>query len=115
MAKVARTELIRLLAGWTNLAVFDDTEASIEDTICDGLIVLVGLVGEDFDDGALDEVLGIRDSKLNSDDSITHVEYLLLLCVDYSVLFHAKPKQRYQWNHLVMDPCDPLQSKNKHA
>jgi hypothetical protein len=30
---------------------------------------------------------------LNSDDCITHVDYLLLLCVDYSVLFHANPKQ----------------------
>jgi len=97
VAKVTRAELVGLLAGRTDLAVFDDAETSIEDAICDGLIVLVGLVGENFNDGALDEVLRIRDSELNSDDSITHVEYLLLLCVDYSVLFHAKPKQRGQW------------------
>ena len=93
MPKVAGAELVGLLAGGADLAVFDDAETSIEDAICDRLIVLIGLVGKDFDDGALDEVLRIRDSELNSDDSITHVEYLLLLCVDYSVLFHANPKQ----------------------
>lgn len=72
VAEMTRAELVRLLACRTYLAVFNDAEPRIEDAICDGLIVLVCLVCDDLDDGALEQILGVCNAELDTDDSITH-------------------------------------------
>lgn len=72
MSEMTWAELIRLLASWADLAVFNDAETCIEDAICDGLIVLVCLVCDDLDNGALEQILGVCNAELDTDDRITH-------------------------------------------
>jgi hypothetical protein len=69
---VTGTILIRLLAGRAHLAVLNDAKPGVKHAICDGLIVLISLVGGDFDDGALEEILGVGNAELDTYDRITH-------------------------------------------
>lgn len=79
MSKVSRAVLVRLFAGGAHLAILNDAETGIEYTIGNGLVALIGLVSSDLDDGALANIFGIRNPKLDSNDSVTHViaSYLL--------------------------------------
>ena len=79
VSKVSRAELVRLFAGGAHLAILNDAETGIEYTIGNGLVALIGLVSSDLDDGALANIFGIRNPKLDSNDSVTHViaSYLL--------------------------------------
>ena len=72
VAEMTRAELVRLLACGADLAVFNDAETRIEDAICNGLIVLVCLVCDDLDNGALEQILGVCNAELDTDDRITH-------------------------------------------
>ena len=83
---MSRAVLVRLLAGWTDLSILNDTKSGVKHSICNRLIILIGLIGGDFNNRTLQKILRIGDAELDADNSITHVYYLLLLCVDYSVL-----------------------------
>jgi hypothetical protein len=85
VSKVTGTELVRLLARGADLAIFDNSEACVKDTVGDGLVALIGLVCGDFDNRPLADVLGVGNAKLNADDCIPHVWCPLPLCVDSSV------------------------------
>ena len=89
---MTRAELVRLLARRTHLPVLDDAEAAVEDAIGNRLIALIGLVGRDFDDGPLANVLRVRNAELNTDNRVTHVDSLLSLRV-YSSVFRADEEQ----------------------
>ena len=80
VSEVTRAELVRLLAGGADLPILNDTEACIKHAIRNRLVALVGLVGGDFHDGALANILGIRNPKLNSNDSVAHDAYSYALC-----------------------------------
>ena len=90
MAKVTGTELVGLLARRADLAVFDDTKPCIKHAICDGLVTLIGLVSRDLNNRSLEDIVGICNAKLDANNCIAHVYYLLLLCVDYSVLLRTR-------------------------
>ena len=72
VSKVSRAELVRVLTGRTDLAVLDDSETDIKDSIRNRLSRLIGLVGCNLHDTPLQNVVGVCDAKLNSDDRIAH-------------------------------------------
>jgi len=86
VSKVTWAVLIGLFAGGTYFAVFDYTKASIKYTVGNGLAALMSLFSIYFYDGALQYVIWVCDAKLNTYNCISHIYYLLSLCLDYSVL-----------------------------
>ena len=72
VSKVSRAELVRVLTGRTDLAVLDDSETDIKDSIRNRLSRLIGLVGCNLHDTPLQNVVGVCDAKLNSDDRVAH-------------------------------------------
>jgi hypothetical protein len=83
---MTRAVLVGLLAGRADLAILDDTEFGVKDTIRDCLTALVGLVCRNLDHTALDNVVGGRDTELNTYDRVAHVAYLLCSVYILSVL-----------------------------
>jgi hypothetical protein len=57
---------IRVFAGGTDLAALDHTEPGIKDTAGNRIICLMGLVGDDFDDGSPEDLFRRSDPKLNA-------------------------------------------------
>ena len=57
---------VGVFAGGTDLAALDNTEPGIKDTARNRVICLMGLVGNNFDDGSPEDLLGGSDPKLNA-------------------------------------------------
>lgn len=76
VTEVTGTELVRVLAGGTDLAVLNDSEARIKDTVRHRLSRLIGFVGGNLHDAPLENVVGVCDSELNSGDCVSHVYFL---------------------------------------
>ena len=57
---------VGVFAGGTDLAALDNTEPGIKDTSRNGVICLMGLVGDDFDNGSPEDLFRRSDSKLNA-------------------------------------------------
>lgn len=72
VSKVTLTLLVGVLAGRTDLARLDDTEACIEDAAGDWIGSLVGLVRRDFDNRTPQDLLRRRDPKLDTNHCIGH-------------------------------------------
>ena len=72
VTKVARTVLIRLLASGTLTTILNHTEARIKHAIGNRNAALVCLVCGDLHNRALKNVVGVRKSELNANDSVTH-------------------------------------------
>jgi len=80
MTKVTRTELIGVFAGWADLAILNDTETRIKDTVRDRLARLIGLISCNLHDTPLQNVVGVCDAELNSSDSVAHFTSYTVLC-----------------------------------
>ena len=80
MTKVSRTELVRMLACRTDLAVLNHAEAGIEDAIRYRLTRLIGFVGRNLHDTPLKNVVGVCDAELNSGDCIALFTSYTVLC-----------------------------------
>ena len=67
------TQNVVLLTGRAYLAVLNYAETGIKDSASHRLIfVLVRLVGNDVNDTALDDFIGVCDSELDTDDNVAH-------------------------------------------
>ena len=80
MAKVPRAVLVGLFAGRADLAILNHSETRIKHAIRRGIPAEVGFVGGDLHDAALDNVIGVRDAKLNAYDCVTHCSIVILPC-----------------------------------
>ena len=72
MSKMTWALLVGLFAGRTLLAILNDTKTSIKDSIWHRLITLIGLVCCDFDNTALPNVFGVRNTELNACNCVSH-------------------------------------------
>ena len=80
VSEMARTELIRVLTGGTDLAILNDAKSSVKDAIRNRLLRLVGLVGGNLHDAPLENVVGVCNAKLNSGNCVAHFTSYTVLC-----------------------------------
>ena len=75
MTKVSLALQIGVFAGGAHFARVDDAESRIKDTAGDGVIALVGFVGDNLDDATAKNFIRRDDTELNTGDEVGHSSY----------------------------------------
>ena len=86
MPEVTLALEVGVLAGGTDLAGLDDAETGVKHATGDWVTTLVGLVGNDFDDGAPQDFFGRRDAELHSYNR----HCILLICCASNIFFLSR-------------------------
>jgi len=97
VSKVTRAILVGQLACRADLAVLNHAEARIEHAIGNCLGGLICLVSCDLDHAALQDVVRISDTKLNTDDCVTHFTSCYVFA--YIIRFYRRATTRVAFHN----------------